>query len=151
MSLLLFSWSGNALAYTGEKTPSGIPLLELEKRIDDFMSKYVGETSPGAAVVLIKDGEIIFSKGYGYADIENEIRVDPSETIFEYGSISKLFVYTTIMRLWEEGRIDLRVALLTTNKNRPTMEQTLREFQPMQVYKPGEVSAYSNYAVGLAS
>jgi hypothetical protein len=41
--------------------------------------------------------------------------------------------------------------LLTTSKNRPSLEQTLLDCQPMQVYKPGTISAYSNYAVALAA
>ncbi|SHE79299.1 serine hydrolase domain-containing protein [Alkalibacter saccharofermentans] len=188
--VLIFSWSESTLANDGGKTPSGIPIIELEEFIDDYMSEYIGKTSPGAAVVLVKDGEIIFSKGYGYANIESGILVDPRDTVFEYGSVSKLFVYTTMMRLSEEGKIDLQadirdylpadflkkikydepitminimnhttgfedflfdVVLLNSNKNRPTMEQTLRKSQPMQVYRPGKISAYSNYAVGLAA
>ncbi|MDD4347193.1 MAG: serine hydrolase [Desulfitobacteriaceae bacterium] len=40
------------------------------------MTQYIGKTSPGAAVVLVKGGKIIFSKGYGYADLEKGTMVD---------------------------------------------------------------------------
>ena len=88
-------------------TPSGIPFSEMGNRIDNYIGEYLGETAPGAAVVVIKDGEIVFSKGYGFADIENQIPVDPGATVFEYASISKLFVWTSVMQLVEQGKLDL--------------------------------------------
>lgn len=47
--------------------------------------------SPSGVVTLMKDGEIIFSKGYGYQDVDKRIPVDPNKTLFRPGSISKLF------------------------------------------------------------
>lgn len=180
---------GPVYAAPSGQTPSGISYAEMASLIDSYAEEYVGKTSPGAAVVIVKDGEIIFSKGYGYADKEKGIAVDPSETVFEYASVSKLFVYTTIMRLVEEGRLeldrDIRTYLpqgflkklryddpitllhvmnhttgfedclfdliLTSPEGFPTLEQTLLTCQPAQVYRPGTVSAYSNYAVALAA
>lgn len=97
--VLLFSYIPAVLAINQTETPSGVPLFEIEGFIDDYMAQYVGHTSPGAAVVLVKDDEIIFSKGYGYANIEKGTKVDPAGTVFEYGSVSKLFVYTTMILL----------------------------------------------------
>jgi CubicO group peptidase (beta-lactamase class C family) len=186
--ILIFS-QATALAAYAERSPSGIPLQEIEGLVDEHVSSYIGVTSPGVAVVVVKDGEILFSKGYGYADMENKVPVDPEKTVFEYGSVSKLFVYTTIMRLVEEGRLDLHTdirwylpdgflknlryhepitllhvmnhttgfedflfdVILTSPDIRPGFEETLRTSQPQQVYRPGTVSAYSNYAVGLAA
>lgn len=62
---------------------------------------------PGAVVVLVKDGEIVLSEGYGYADIEKERLVSVDETLFRVGSVSKLFVWTSVMQLVEQGKIDL--------------------------------------------
>ncbi len=61
----------------------------------------------GATVSVVKDGEIIFKKGYGYADIEKDIPVDPDKTLFRIGSVSKLFVWTAIMQLYEQGKVEL--------------------------------------------
>lgn len=47
--IFLFSLTAAAHAAVGE-TPSGIPLSEIENFIDDYMTKYIGKTSPGAAV-----------------------------------------------------------------------------------------------------
>ncbi|MGI6005623.1 MAG: serine hydrolase domain-containing protein, partial [Christensenellales bacterium] len=98
---------GAAYAAPAGRTPSGIPYGGMEARIDGYVGQHIGKTSPGAAVVVVKDGRIIFSKGYGYADVENNLAVDPAETVFEYASVSKLFVYVTLMRLAEEGKLDL--------------------------------------------
>ncbi|WFN34390.1 beta-lactamase family protein [Methanogenium sp. S4BF] len=62
---------------------------------------------PGAVVSVVQDGELIFAKGYGYSDIDSKNTVDPEATHFHIGSITKLFTWTCVMQLVEEGRIDL--------------------------------------------
>lgn len=95
------------------KTPSGIPLDKLEVEIDTYVSNYIGQSTPGASIAVVKDGEIFFSKGYGYANIEEKTLVDPQKTVFEYGSISKLFVWTAAMQLVEQGKLDLNADIKT--------------------------------------
>ncbi len=56
---------------------------------------------------IVKDGELFFAKGYGYADREARRPVDPEKTLFRPGSISKLFTWTAVMQLVERGKIDL--------------------------------------------
>lgn len=62
---------------------------------------------PGAVVVVVKDGKILFAEGYGYADLKTKRRVDPNATIFRPGSVSKLFTWTAVMQLVQAGKIDL--------------------------------------------
>jgi CubicO group peptidase (beta-lactamase class C family) len=62
---------------------------------------------PGAAISVVKDGEVFFTNGYGYADIEQKIRVDPEKTLFRVASLSKLFTATAAMQLYEQGAIAL--------------------------------------------
>ncbi len=88
-------------------TPSGIPFAELEATIDEYVAEYIGKTVPGAAVAVVKDGEIIFSKGYGYRDQATKLPVDSESTIFEWGSITKVFTWTAVMQLVEDGLLDL--------------------------------------------
>jgi len=102
-----------ALAAYANETPSGIPFSELESRIDEVVARYLHQTTPGVAIVVVKDGEIVFSRGYGYADIENRTPVDPATTVFEYGSVGKLFVWTAVMQLAEQGRLDLDADIMT--------------------------------------
>ena len=61
----------------------------------------------GATVSVVKDGKLLFAKGYGYADVQNKKPVSPQETMFRPGSISKLFTWTAIMQLYEQGKLDL--------------------------------------------
>ena len=62
---------------------------------------------PGGVVVIVKDGKILFAKGYGYADVKTKRPVDPDTTIFRPGSVSKLFTWTAVMQLVQAGKIDL--------------------------------------------
>ena len=61
----------------------------------------------GAVVVIVKNGEVLVEKGYGHADVDRRIPVDPKTTLFRWGSTSKLFTWTAVMQLVEQGRIDL--------------------------------------------
>jgi CubicO group peptidase (beta-lactamase class C family) len=61
----------------------------------------------GATVSVVKDGKLLFSHGYGYADVEKKKPVSPQETLFRPGSISKLFTWTAVMQLFEQGKLDL--------------------------------------------
>ena len=61
----------------------------------------------GAVVVVVKDGQVLTERGYGYADIAAEKPVDPKTTLFRPGSISKLFTWTAVMQQVEAGKIDL--------------------------------------------
>ena len=103
----VFIASGVAV-YTSDshRTPSGIPVSELEQFLDTHMAEYIGITHPGAAVVITYNGKVILSRSYGYADIEHEIMVD-EYTVFEWGSTSKLFTWLSVMQLVEQGRLDL--------------------------------------------
>jgi CubicO group peptidase (beta-lactamase class C family) len=61
----------------------------------------------GAVVVVVKDGKILLSKGYGYSNAADRTPVNPDQTLFRPGSISKLFTWTAIMQLVEQGKIGL--------------------------------------------
>jgi CubicO group peptidase (beta-lactamase class C family) len=61
----------------------------------------------GAVVVVVKDGKILTSKGYGYMDVASKKPVTPDATLFRPGSISKLFTWTAVMQQVEEGKIQL--------------------------------------------
>ena len=61
----------------------------------------------GAAVAVVKDGKLFFTKGYGSKDIEHRIPVDPEETMFRIGSNTKPFTWTAVMQLAEQGKVDL--------------------------------------------
>jgi CubicO group peptidase (beta-lactamase class C family) len=81
---------------------------EVEAFIDGVLDAAMRQNHvPGAIVVIVKDGEVFFTKGYGYADVEHKLPVDPATTLFRPGSVSKLFTWTAVMQLVEQGKIDL--------------------------------------------
>ena len=73
-------------------------LLPLQLKRDDIA---------GATVAVVKDGKLLFAKGYGYADVEKKKPVSAQETLFRPGSVSKLFTWTAVMQLYEQGKLDL--------------------------------------------
>ena len=61
----------------------------------------------GATISVVKDGKLLFAKGYGYGDVQKKQPVSPQDTLFRPGSISKLFTWTAVMQLFEQGKLDL--------------------------------------------
>ena len=61
----------------------------------------------GAVVVVVKDGKVLFEKGYGVSDTATRAPVDPDRTLFRPGSVSKLFTWTAVMQLAGAGKLDL--------------------------------------------
>jgi len=81
---------------------------DLEIFLEEFFDQNMDELNiPGAAVVVVRDGDILFSMGYGFADLEQQIPVDPAQTIMRFASTSKLFTATAAMQLVELGLLDL--------------------------------------------
>jgi CubicO group peptidase (beta-lactamase class C family) len=81
---------------------------ELESFMDGAVNAILtAHHIPGATVALVKGDRMIFAKGYGYADIEKRLPVVANQTLFRIGSVSKLFIWTAIMQLSEEGKVDL--------------------------------------------
>lgn len=95
----------NAEVENVETTPSRIALSSLEETIDSYVATNQKNTA-AVSVVAIKNGETIVNKAYGYADIEQQRKADTS-TVFEWGSTSKLLVWTSVMQLVEQGKLDL--------------------------------------------
>ena len=87
---------------------------ELETFMDGIMTGQMEEQHvAGSVVVVVKDGQVLLSKGYGFADVEKGIPVDAEQTLFRPGSVSKLFTWTAVMQLVEQGKIDLRADVNT--------------------------------------
>ena len=65
----------------------------------------------GMTVAVVRDGEVILLRGYGYADVAKRSPVDPAHTLFRIGSITKTFTWTALMELVGEGRLDVNAAI----------------------------------------
>lgn len=81
---------------------------DLEAWLDGLIpSALVTARTPGAVVSVVKDGQVLLEKGYGWADAEKHVPVDPKATLFRPGSTSKLFTWTAVMQQVELGKLDL--------------------------------------------
>lgn len=76
------------------------------RRVDSIFAQYDTPGSPGAAVVVVRDGRTLFEKGYGYANLEHGVRITPA-TVFDVASVSKQFAGLAIAMLVDQGRIRL--------------------------------------------
>jgi CubicO group peptidase (beta-lactamase class C family) len=76
--------------------------------LDGIMPQQLArENIAGAVISVVKDVKVLFAKGYGYSDVEKKTPVSPDNTLFRPGSISKLFTWTSVMQLVEQGKLDL--------------------------------------------
>ncbi|WPP52373.1 serine hydrolase domain-containing protein [Catalinimonas niigatensis] len=74
--------------------------------VDGIFAPWDHELSPGCALAVIHKGEVVYTKGYGMADLEHGIPITP-ESVFYIGSVSKQFVATALVLLEEEGKLSL--------------------------------------------
>lgn len=81
---------------------------EAISRAEELFSDFAARNDiPGAAVAVMVDGAMVWSKGLGYADLEHQVRVYPDRTLFRIGSVSKPFTAAALGILYESGKVDL--------------------------------------------
>lgn len=94
-----------------DNTPSGVHTLtaaDVEAFLDGIVPQQLErENIAGATISVVKDGKLLFARGYGYSDVANKKPVSAEETLFRPGSVSKLFTWTAVMQLHEQGKLDL--------------------------------------------
>jgi CubicO group peptidase (beta-lactamase class C family) len=124
--MMLFSIVGSTMAQENSLVPDRNVLpassqalgpsepAELEAFLDEVLATQMEENHiPGAAVAVVRDGEVLLAKGYGYADLEKGISVDPEHTVFRIGSSGKVFTWTAVTQLIEQGKLDLNADINT--------------------------------------
>ena len=79
---------------------------DISAAIEEIMSKTYKAGEPGAAVIAIKEGKVVFRKGYGLANMELGVPIKP-EMVFRLGSITKQFTATAILMLAEQGKLSV--------------------------------------------
>ena len=165
-----------------QKLPSGTDRDKIGQKIQDYVKEHEKTTAGMATAVFDKDGTI-YQGNFGYMDKEKGIKAD-DDSVFEWGSVTKLTVWVSVMQLWEQGKIDLEEDIRTylpegflknLRYDKPitmldlmnhqsgfdeatlymrsdkSIEEILKEQQPIQSFEPGTVTAYSNYGAGLAA
>ena len=79
---------------------------DLAHQIDRIFAEFDQPGSPGCALVISQNNEIVYERGYGYAQLEYDIPITP-DTVFHVASVSKQFTAMAIALLAADGRIDL--------------------------------------------
>ena len=171
-----------ASAEESQKLPSGIERDQIGQKIQDYVKEHEKTTAGMATAVFDKDGTI-YQGNFGYMDKEKGVKAD-DDNVFEWGSVTKLTVWVSVMQLWEQGKINLEEDIRTylpegflknLRYDKPitmldlmnhqagfdettfymrsdkSIEEILKEQQPIQSFEPGTVTAYSNYGAGLAA
>ena len=82
-----------------------IPADHRSEQVDSLFAFLDEGVRPGAAVMVIDHGKVVYSKGFGYADLDKKVRITPEST-FRLGSVSKQFTTMAIMVLQERGKLD---------------------------------------------
>ena len=170
------------LAEESQKLPSGIERDQISQKIQDYVKEHEKTTAGMETAIFDKNGTI-YQGNFGYMDKEKGIKAD-DDSVFEWGSVTKLTIWVSVMQLWEQGKINLEEDIRTylpegflknLRYDKPitmldlmshqagfdevtmylqedkSIEEILKEQQPIQSFEPGTVTAYSNYGAGLAA
>ena len=75
-------------------------------QVDQLFTEWDKPTSPGCALAIMRDGHIIYERGYGMADLDHDVKITPT-TVFHVGSVSKQFTAASVLMLAQEGKLSL--------------------------------------------
>jgi CubicO group peptidase (beta-lactamase class C family) len=107
---ILLSASFSAPSWAQSAAPAKAPAqtgdAEIAAAVGALLEKTYKPDQPGAAVIVVKDGRVVFRKGYGKANLELGVPIEP-DMIFRIGSITKQFTAVSILKLAEEGKLSL--------------------------------------------
>ena len=107
---------------------------------------------PGISVTILKDGNMVYSRGFGYADIEKKTKIIPSNTRFRIGSFSKTLASSALMKLVEENKINLDSSIYFYVPDYPkkrwdfTPRQIAGHLSGMRHYKGDEMMINKNFS-----
>ncbi len=105
LSVILLLPATSLAANSDTATASKLTREDLDAWLDGLLPYAIRSGKiAGGVVTVVKDGQILTVKGYGYADVARRRQIDPETTIMRPGSISKLFVWTAVMQQVERGR-----------------------------------------------
>ncbi len=103
--LSLYSVDTAAAAEANNNLPSGLSVSELETKIDALVKEHEATTA-AMSVTVYSGKDILLDKAYGFSDLENKLPNDIN-SVFEWGSCTKLLTWVSVMQLTEQGKLDL--------------------------------------------
>ena len=110
MNLLYLGVVSDIAAQPREAENKAVPFTAqtLESFLDSFLVVQMDtQHIPGLVISVVKGGDILLKKGYGFADLETKRPMSPDKTIVRIASISKVFTATAVMQLVEQGKLGL--------------------------------------------
>ncbi len=185
-AITAFSVLGTTVMASENTTPSGIEFTSIGTEIEALAEENKDYYASFATAVFNGD-DVLYSNYFGFIDRENQLAADEN-AVYEWGSISKMFVWVSVMQLHEQGKLDLNEDIQTylpegfltklkyddditmmnlmnhnagwqetssalevdDEKDIISLEEALKTTEPSQVFKPGEITAYSNWGAALA-
>jgi len=102
--LLAFAFACQPRAEQASTNTYEQTIAEARAMVNELMKE--NETQ-GMAVAVSINGELVWSEGFGYSDVENKVTVDPKTTLFRIGSVSKTLTASAIGLLLEQGKLDV--------------------------------------------
>ncbi|NQX85744.1 MAG: serine hydrolase [Flavobacteriaceae bacterium] len=96
----------------------------IEQQVDAILNAQYNHNGPGATALIYKNGEVIYRKGFGYANIELDVKMQP-EHVFEIGSITKQFTAIAILMLEEQGKLKIEDDITKFIPDYPTLGKTI--------------------------
>jgi serine beta-lactamase-like protein LACTB, mitochondrial len=125
---------------------------KINKVAKDSIANYLHKSrTPGLAITVSVDGEVIWSQGFGYADLEQHVPVDPVNTKFRIGSISKALTAAALARLYERKQIHLDSSIYhylpdyPVHQYRPTIRQLAGHLAGVRHYRGNEFFITQHY------
>lgn len=132
--------------------------LTRSERAQALMAKFAEESgAPGLAVSVGLKGEMVWSQGFGFADLEQQVPVDPARSLFRNGSTVKPMTAVAALQLHEEGRLDLDASVQDyvpsfPDKGKPiTTRQLLAHLGGIRHYQGAEFLLNEHYETVLES
>lgn len=151
-----------AFAFAGsiQVIAQDIDLRDKQEQVDKLFECTVNGSAPGATVIVIQQGQILYKKGYGLADIEQN-KPNTAETVFRLGSMTKSFTAMAILQLYDKGLLQIddyvdKYLPETSNGNKVKIKHLLTHTSGMTesldselVFTPGDQISYSNAGYNL--
>jgi CubicO group peptidase (beta-lactamase class C family) len=85
---------------------TGVDSPSESAQVDQLFTEWDKPTSPGCALVIMRDGHIIYERGCGMADLDHNVKITPT-TVFHVASMSKQFTAASVLMLAQEGKLSL--------------------------------------------
>lgn len=99
-------------------------MADIAARIDQLFAEWDRPDSPGCALGVIQEGQLVYARGYGMADLEREVPITPA-SVFDIGSTGKQFTAMIIAILADQGRLSLDDPIQQHLPEMPDYEQPI--------------------------